>query len=285
MSNDKNKIVFPYPDKDFFDDGIPKGVLSPSGFGTYRRCPRQFEYSYVQGIISPPGISMVKGKAIHKGAEVVHQHTIDHQKPMPLEEATQRVSDYFDDEKKDVEDWEDTTAGDVKDNTLANFNAYYIAAVPLIRPVAVEKPFAQRIGTVPMRGVMDLIDTAPGEYSIGDDPEQPPPAVEVVSDLKTARAKWSEDKVNRHPQLTIYAIVEDTEFVRVDLLLDQKRGCKYSPLRALRDVNEKRVLVEDVEEVVYLIKKGFFPRCDPVLTSWVCTPRFCGYYARCRGPR
>lgn len=276
-------LVFPYPDGDFFDDGIPKGVISPSGFGSYRICPRRYEFSYVLGIINPPGIAMVKGKTIHKGAEIVHRHTIDHKERIGLEEASQRVSDYFEKEKSDIEDWGDTDPGVFKDNTLANFQIYYTTAVPLIRPVAAEKPFAMLIGVVPVRGVIDLIDQVPDEYAMREDPEAPPPDIEVVSDLKTTKQRWSESKVNHDAQLTIYSIVEDTPYVRVDLLLDQKSGCKYSPLRALRDVNEKRLLIEDIEEVVDCIKKGVFPRCDP--THWACTPKFCGYYTRCRGPK
>jgi len=77
--------------------------------------------------------------------------------------------------------------------------------------------------------------------------------------------------------------VEDTERVRVDFLLDQKSGTRYEPISSYRTINDRQILVEDVEETVFLIKQGHFPRCDP--TSWVCTPRFCGYYERCRGPK
>ena len=54
----REKIEFPYPDEDFLDDELPRGVLSPSGFGSYKMCPRRFMYSYVEGIINPPaGVS------------------------------------------------------------------------------------------------------------------------------------------------------------------------------------------------------------------------------------
>ena len=83
--------------------------------------------------------------------------------------------------------------------------------------------------------------------------------------------------------MTFYAVAEDTDRIRIDFLIDLKSGCKYTPKRAFRDANSKRLLVEDVEEAAYLMKKGYFPRCDP--THWACTPKFCGYYARCKGPK
>lgn len=282
MTKKDDKPTFEYPE-DFFDDGIPKGVLSISGFGTMRRCAKQFEYAYVDGLRNPPGVAMTKGKAVHKGAEVVHRYTIDHGELMQLEEALQKVSDKFDDDKVEIEDWEDLKEGTVKDAALANFRVYYKQAVPLIRPVAAEKTFAQKFGTVPMRGVIDLIDKVPGDYSLEDDPEQPPPLVEVVSDLKVTGKSWSEQRIQNDPQLTAYSIVEGTERVRADILLDQKKGTFYKPMRALRDVNIKKRLIEDLESVVYQIKKGLFPRCDP--TAWNCSPRWCGYYTRCMGPK
>jgi len=242
-------------------------------------------YAYVEGLISPPGIAMAKGRSVHHGAEVTHQHTIDHGEPLPLEAATQSVADHYDGELEDIEDLEGNDPGLLKDRTLYCFQAYYTQAVPKIRPVKVEHAFAQKIGIVPMRGLIDLVDeitAAPDDLTVDDDPENPP-MLEVVSDLKVVKAKWSAQKVRHAPQLTIYAIVENQSRIRVDLLLDQKSGIRYAPLRAERTAIDKRLVIEDIEETAYNIKEGYFPRCDP--TSWACTTSFCGYYERCRGAK
>ena len=284
----KAQLEFPYPDDDFLDDDLPKGVLSPSGISSYKTCPRRFMYSYIDGIIQPPAGVMVKGTAIHRGAEVVHKHTIETGKPMGLEEARQEVSDTFDDEKDDVEDWGEEgdikkDAGMVKDEAVNNFTVYYRNAVPLIQPVAAEEPFAIRVGTVPVRGVIDLIDKVKDDFVLTEDPDAPETMIEVVSDLKTTKRMWIPQMLAQSEQLTFYALAKQTSNVRVDFLLDQKSGVKYVPKRSVRDANQKRLLVEDVEEVAHLIKQGVFPRCSP--TAWNCTPKFCGYYDRCRGPK
>lgn len=283
---DGNTLKFPYPDN-FFDDGLPKGVVSPSGLNRYRGCPRQFEYAYVLGIKSPPGIAAAKGKAIHSGAEKVHKHTIDTGTLINFEEAQAHVADQFDKAAEEVPPEsltpEDGPLGLIKDRALNNFGVYFVSAVPLIRPVAVEKPFAVKLGSVPVRGIIDLIDHAPGEYTLDSDPDKPPPLVEVVADLKTTKKRWSDQQLAFHVPMTIYAIAEKTELIRVDLLLDQKRGCQYTALRSTRSLHEKKIVIEDAEEAAYGIKKGFFPRCDP--TSWRCTFKWCGYYDRCRGPK
>lgn len=282
IPEDSGKRTFEYP-PDFLDPGLPKGVLSPSQFGMYKNCPRQYEYAYVKGLRRPPGISMLKGTAIHKGAEVVHRHTINTGERMSMEAAIQEVSDEFDNGLENVEKDPEVNVGEVKDRTLSNFRVYYVQAVPLIRPVAAEKTFATKIGTVPIRGVIDLIDRVPGEVVLGVDDPDNPPLVEVVSDLKTTTKKWADQKVDFSVQMTIYSLVEHTPRVRIDLLVDQKSGTKYLPIRSTRSNREKQVIVEDIEEMASLVKKGIFPRCLP--DSWVCTPRFCGYYAECRGPK
>jgi hypothetical protein len=277
----EEKRQFEYP-PDFLDPGIPKGVLSPSGFSTYKKCPRMFEYAYVLGMRKPPGIAMLKGTAIHKGAEVVHRHTINTGHRMQIDEAVQAVADEFERGLQNIEkNIEDSDPGLVKDRALSNFRTYYTQAVPLINPIAAEKTFAVKVGTVPMRGVIDLIDRIPGEIVLGEDDPENPPLVEVVSDLKTTTKAWSEQMVNFSTQLTIYSIVEKQPRVRVDLLVDKKTGASYVPMRAYRTLQEQKVIIEDIEEVVMHIKAGVFPRCLP--DSYLCTPRFCGYYADCRG--
>lgn len=276
-----DKRVFSYPEG-FLDPGLPKGVLSPSQFGMYKKCPRQYYYSYVLGRIRPPGIAMVRGTAIHKGAEVVHKHTIETGLRLSMEAAVQAVSDSFDEGAATVEKDPEVVVGDVKDRALANFRVYYTNAVPLIRPIAAEKTFAVKIGTVPIRGVIDLIDSIPGEMTLDTDPDNVP-QVEVVSDLKTTTKTWSAQMVDFSTQLTIYSIVENVARVRVDLVVDQKTGAKYVPVRSTRNAMEKRVITEDLEEMVSLVKQGIFPRCLP--DSYVCTPKYCGYYAECRGPK
>lgn len=271
---------FTYPEG-FLDPALPKGVLSPSQVGMYQRCPRQYEYRYIQEIIDPPGVSMVKGTAIHKGAELIHRSMIETGEPINFKEGAEGVASCFDTESLFIEDWDGVAPGVVKDAAINGYGAYYRCAVPRIKPLHAEKTFAIKVGTVPVRGVIDLIDRVPDtDMSLENDPDNPR-LVEVVSDLKTTAKKWPEQKIRFTPQLTFYALAEGTNRVRIDFLIDAKAGPKYEQERSIRDARDIQLLVEDVEQIADLIKKGVFPRCDP--TSWICTPKFCGYYGRCRG--
>jgi len=281
-----DNVVFPYPEG-FFDDDLPGGVLSPSGISRYLNCPRQYEYAYVHKKKKPPGIAAAKGKALHFGAEQTHLHTIEYGKPLEKDAALAIVADKFDAELEDVDPRDlknpEMPVGVVKDAAVFNFDVYYRFAVPKITPIAVEAPFARRIGDVPVRGIIDLLDEVDGDYTLETDPDGPPPRIIEVADLKTSKKRWTEQQIQFDMQLTIYSIIEDVETVRVDLLLDQKKGCSYSQLRAPRSPMEKRVIVEDIQTVAQAIKMGIFPRCKP--TEWVCSAKWCGYYEECRGKR
>jgi len=269
----------------FGDSGLPnKEYFSHSQFSMYRRCPRQFEYRYVLGMRQPPGIAMTQGTVIHAGAEATHRATIENGRPLSLEHAEAIVSDKFDSVKEYIEDWGDAKPGKVKELTLHHFRVYHKQSIPLVRPKAVEEPFAVKVGTVPIVGFIDLID----EVMLDRENDtlakgEGPLVTEVVTDLKFTGRKWQAAKLRHDTQLTLYAHVKGIPRVRIDFLLDQKSGTRYVQERSLRTPRDAKNFEEDLEECVDLIKKGIFPRCDP--TTWACTPRFCGYYERCRGPQ
>ncbi len=269
------KIVYP---ENFADPALPKGVFSPSQYGMFKRCPRQYYYRYILGKSRPPGIAALKGSAVHKGAEVTHKRTMETGTPAPLEEAKAAVADRFERGKDSIEDWKDLKPGMVKDLVVHNFSVYYRTAVPLINPIKVEYGFAHKFGTVPVIGYIDLVDKTGEEKS--PEGEIMIPAIEVVSDLKTAARKWPPQRIHKDAQLTFYAHAENTPNVRIDFLLDQKSGTKYVREKSLRDPKDVSLLIEDLEQAVDLIKKGTFLRCSP--TEWNCTEKFCGFYEECR---
>jgi hypothetical protein len=236
-------------------------------------------------LVKPPGIAQIRGTAVHKGAELTHKHTIKHGKPISIEEGAAAVSDKFDEQAPTIEEWEEETQGDAKDKAIRMFRTYYNDAVPYINPVRVEHTFKwpRELCGVPVLGIIDLVDSVKNQdMSLENDPENPQ-MVEVVSDLKTVKRLWPASRIENEPQLTFYAIAENTDRVRIDFLAWLKTGTKYTPVTSKRGRQDKMILLEDVAEVARNIKAGIFPRCAP--TGWHCSPTFCGYYSRCRGKR
>ena len=52
---------------------IPHGHLSASAIGTLLKCPKQYEFRYVKGIIIPPGKALATGSIFHKTLEMYYE--------------------------------------------------------------------------------------------------------------------------------------------------------------------------------------------------------------------
>ena len=260
---------------DLKDPGLPTGLFSHSQYGAYKRCPKSYEFRYVQGLKIPPGASMFRGTAVHAGAEAAHEHIIAKATIPLLDEMRSVVSDAFEKGKEEVQDWDGEEPGAVKDESIRLYQKYHQENLPKLRPVAAEEGFAVRVGTVPVQGFIDLVERHVGFGAPKpDDPY-------IVADLKTSSSKWSAGDVEKDTQLTLYSIVRQTPFVRIDNLVSLKAGPTFHRLNASRDRTAQSVFIEDLEESVDLVKRGIFPKTQ--IDSWACNARWCGYWSMCRG--
>ncbi len=48
---------------------LPTNHISATQLNMYLRCPAQYKFRYVDGIILPPKSALTKGKAVHRGQE------------------------------------------------------------------------------------------------------------------------------------------------------------------------------------------------------------------------
>lgn len=264
----------------FTDPALPAGTgghFSASQYGLYKKCPKAYEFRYVLGVKRPPSALALKGTVVHAGAEAAHLHVMEHKAPPPVEQITAVVSDVFDATKGEIETWEDATPGAIKDDAVAAYRVYHRQGLPRVNPVAVEHAFAARVGTVPVIGYIDLIDHVRGPARAGVED----PGKRVVADLKVSSSSWSQADLDKDPQFTLYTIVTGVPAVRVDNLVSLSKGTELKQKESLRDPHAQRILVEDLEETVDLIKRGVFPKT--AIDSWACSPKWCGYWAMCRG--
>lgn len=252
----------------FRDEALPQGTFSHSQYAAYKRCPTQYEFRYVQGLKSPPGVALVKGTAVHAGTELIHRSLIaDKKLPLPGL-VLEAVGSSFDDEAKAVESWDDTRADLVRDEAQRLALLYLNQAGPHLRPTHAEEGFAKRVGIVPMVGFIDLRELS-DEGAL------------VIADTKSSSAKWSAHDVATDVQLTLYALVAGAHHVRIDNLVTLKSGPVYHRLPSTREPQAKRVYVEDLEETVDLVRRGIFPKTS--IDNWACSEKWCGHWRRCRG--
>lgn len=268
---------------DFFDPRLPKGTFSHSQYAAYRICGRAYYYKYVLNVPTRQYVAPTRGSAVHKGIEFALKRKMDLGTVPSIDEAKTFVEETFTKEAERIEDWEDNEPGKVKDSTLDLYAVFHREALARINPIAIEKGFAVKIGDVPMIGWIDLIDEQPAMDTTGLSKEevQLAPKKLVTVDFKTSRKTWAENEVRNNTQLTVYAAVEGTPHVRVDQLVQLKKGTTYVRSESVRTPQDVAIVSEDIQETADFIRQGTFPMCD--IGAWCCSTRYCAWFHLCRG--
>ena len=102
----------------------------------------------------------------------------------------------------------------------------------------------------------------------------------VVINYKTAKRAKSESDLLNDLQMGIYAWALGIERV-VFVSLCKTKTPKAELVTATIPPAQQAWAVRVVEDVIGAIQAGIFPRTDP--SSWICSPKFCGHWVRCRG--
>jgi len=284
---------------------LPKKYMSYSQVSMYLRCPRQFYFRYVCDEKRPPGSAMSLGTGTHAAVEMTHHHLVDHAVPAPTEDLLDHFSDSFEAAIEDVEaeTWEKdgVTPGSLKDMGARLVRLYNTQWAPSVRPQVldvngkevrgIEKKFEVDVAGVPMLGFIDLIDTNDASLTTSDaeravlqqqGTDVPEAMRTVVSDFKTRAKSASQTDLDNDMQLTLYSFAMKIPAVRLDLLLKQKVP-KFRRVSSSRQTADHLWLKEVVHGVATAVTAGVFPPCDPL--AWVCSERWCGFYADCRGKK
>lgn len=280
---------------------LPKGYVSHSQIECYMRCSMQYYWRYICAKETPPSIAMAMGSSTHKAVECTHHHLVDYQSPAPLEQVVASFSDAFDLNTLGVEKtaWEKEKIlpGALKDAGIRLVSIYNEKFAPNVRPHVdqdgvrgIEKKFNTIVAGIPFVGYIDLIDTqatavmseAEQQALVQKGQEVPQAFRTAIVDFKTKTKSLSEEDVKGSFQLTVYSYVQGIPLVRYDQFLRQKQ-LQIKQLYGIRYPADYRWMETIITRVVQGISAGIFYPCDP--TSWVCTPKWCGYYDICRGKR
>ena len=256
---------------------LPTGYLSVTQIGTFIKCPKQYEFRYVKGIISPPQARMAEGTAIHKAMEAGHQERMVSGTTAPLDVLMDAHNDAWKNAKSRIEVWDEESPESLILKRarvfLTQYHQYYL---PHIDPLGVEKRFWALVDdNIPVLGYIDLIakDSNP-KLRHQDDPAQ-----EVV-DYKVVAKTISKGEIDGNLQLTMYSHATGIPRVRFDMFVKTKTPAVKS-LSSIRTSKDWRWAQRVFTDIGHAISTGVFPPTLP--TEWSCTKKWCGYYDLCRG--
>lgn len=246
-----------------------KPYLSPTQLETYLRCGEAYRRRYVEGERIPPGIVALQGTGVHVGAEVNFRQKIQTGSDLPVRDIVDASVDGFD--RQLGEGWsvdpEGPSVGDARDEVASLATVLAKEVCPEYQPTHVEQTVKIELpGSHDMLGVIDL--AADGR----------------VVDLKTTSKVWSQDTINRSPQVTFYAAAhrlltgEIAQEVVIENLVKTKKP-KRVKLTSTRDTKDFAALAARINAVSAGINAGVFVPAES--GSWMCSRRWCGYYDSC----
>lgn len=249
--------------------------ISPTQYDMFVRCGEQWRRRYAEGEVIPPGIAAHIGSGLHGAAELNFAEKMktgeDQPKDILQDAAATAYRKRLDEQGVFVPHEErpslEKDLGAGLDMTVALVDPLLEFAQP-IQPALVEHRSTLAVDGLPqIVGYIDLFTVD-----------------RRLSDLKTAKRTWSQQQADTATQPTVYREMIRNEFGRppaiqaIDCFVKTKTP-KYESIETIRKDDDFDVLAEKMRLMMRMVNAGLFPPADP--GSWVCSPRFCGFWYSC----
>lgn len=260
------------------DVGFDK-ALRQSMIKTYQRCPKQFEFSYIKGIKSPPNLKMTVGTAVHKGVEVNYEQKFKSKKDCTKDIVLDATRDEFRVAvKRDGLKPSKAELGKYQDEAIIMAGVYHDQSAPSFQPALKPETYFE----IPIKGARRIFQ---GTIDLVAYYARRSGAL-VLSDTKTTRRSYDQKRADVDTQLTAYSyaiyrlikkLVKHTIFDTVVLLSGRAKSEHVVSTRSLADLQRFEETFKTIEKG---IDAGVFPPTDNEQTcGW------CGYRAICHKGR
>lgn len=234
---------------------------------------------YILREFVPPSTPMVKGSAIHAGAEVNFKQKIETHADLSSSKIQEITAAAFDERIK-AEGFFPTTEeqgigtdivlGRAKDRAVVLADIYAKNVAPAHQPVMVEE--FQRIR---LNDELDLL----ARLDLVNDKQQ-------IVDIKSSKKSWSQGQADNSTQFTIFSMVfraingKDPAGIVAENVVDAPKNPKHSRLETTRGQADYKKLVEKINIFLAGVKLGVF--LPAAKGSWYCNEEYCGYARSCK---
>jgi len=251
---------------------VEQPVLSASQLSVYLGCPLKYRFQYLDQIPRPWRIgALAFGASVHAAVEWFHRERLAGRTPTAEEALQVFEADWYAQNLEPLVFSERETSEALGEKGAAMVRLYCEQQEGRPAPLAVEHPFkvdlhdpeTGEVLGVAFRGFIDLIE-----------------ADGTVVDLKTAGRSLSDGDLQRHLQLSVYALaalIQTGEIpkLRLDMLYKTTRP-KFEQLETSRSLADLAWTAQLIRQVAEGIWAGhFFPN-----PSWRCQE--CEYFAHCQ---
>lgn len=254
-----------------------KPYISPSQINLYTKCGEAWRRRYIKKEIVPPGVAMVKGTSVHKGAELNFKQKIETRQDLKLKEVvdysvasfeTTIMTDGLLLNQEETLIGRSKVVGSAKDETAKLSKLYIEESAPLYQPKHVE-----------VTARIPLPSSSHDLLSIADVITEH----DEVIEYKTGK-RWSQEKADNEPQLTFQAVTfraltgRDPKRIRVENLVNNIKPVR-NPVDTTRNADDYQALINRINAVLDGINKNVFAPANP--GGWWCAKNWCGYWSTC----
>ena len=251
---------------------MDKKYLSFTQLNMFLRCPRQYEFRYIDGLKIPPSGAMVQSRVWHETLENNYRQKITSDTDLPLPDMQEFFAARYDEVlgNEEVQFEGDENPARLKDQGVSIVSTHHKIIAPRVRPAIVEEKFLISLGEdfpYELMGIWDLVE-----------------ADGTIVDNKAYKRTPSQKDIDRDLQFTLYSLgyraskKEIEKGIRMDAVIKNKQP-RAVQLRTSRTNEDCRWLLSLIEKVVQAIQGGTF---YPNPSGWHCSPKFCGYWEKCK---
>jgi len=274
---------------------VKRRAIHHSMLSMLSKCGEMARRRYVEGEKMRPGVALIVGTAVHRGADVALTRLIQTGELAPVEEVQEAAAASFekawsgDESVRDGEMPDDACAGqeplldeedisrgvavvkaEAKDEAVRLVALHRREVAPSLRPIAVERRMRLVLDGFPfdLEGTIDVEEE------------------HAIRDLKTSAKAPAPDLAFGNPQLAFYSMVRTAIdgkrplFVALDVLVKNKTP-KYVQVGAPAPRTDAAILSR-IERAAHVFEKEAFYPTDPSGPSgWVCSSRYCPFFESC----
>ncbi|MCX5794923.1 MAG: PD-(D/E)XK nuclease family protein [Elusimicrobia bacterium] len=263
---------------------VKKPHISATQVDMFTKCGEQYRRRYIEKDVIPPGVALIRGKAIHSGAEYDFRQKMETLKDLPRQEIVDRAAAEFNAQVKadgiylceeDAARGKDIILGEGLDEVVRLAGLLADEVLPVYQPIAVEERQLIELPSSP-RDILGILDVVAWQIN------QPKERFGLV-DYKSGKSK-PQSHWDAATGLTIYALTfrakyrQPPAFINVEQLVTNK-----TPKRVLvtttRDKADFVPCISRMNAVLAGIEKQVFVPAMP--GAWWCSPKWCGYWTSC----
>lgn len=239
--------------------------VSPTQLDMWQKCPRQWKYRYVDGLKIPPGGALIEGSCYHKSLEANFTQKVTSFEDLPIDDCLDAFSTHWSKELSGGEDidWGDRRPEAIKNEGHSLVRTYIAVQAPSVQPIEVEEWYVSEVAGIRFIMRIDLID-----------------CIGVVIDHKTSGKMYTQNDVDKDMQASAAAFSLDRPMLFQNHVAVKTANPKIQVIKSVRTREDIEWWLDAASGIITQMKTGIAP---PRTNGWWCSPKYCGFYERCRG--